>query len=178
MDFDPLNFKLESLFAIAPTQVANLLLTSYVSTNKPQIILQSKCTKNSIIKKSRDDVTLFPQINCTINHDWIDDTIVLSSTRKADNAPVPASLWDKRIIASFPEKHIDIEILSLFRLAALSFYRKSIRKSFILHLRQHFPNEWISYLAGKRYAKEGEKSEFEKTLEAGVDVLQRADDAT
>ena len=40
-DFNLLDFKLESLFTIAPTQVVNLLLVSYISTNKPKIVLKS-----------------------------------------------------------------------------------------------------------------------------------------
>ena len=52
-DFDLLNSQLGLLFAIAPTQVANLFLTSYILTNKSQIILQLLCTKNSTIKNYR-----------------------------------------------------------------------------------------------------------------------------
>ena len=103
----------------------------------------------------RSTSTTFPSIDVIISHDWIDDSIVLSSTRKADKAPVPASLWNKRLMASFPDEKIDVEMLSLFRKVALSRCRINIRRSLVAYLRCRFPVEWLAYLQGYRDAKNG-----------------------
>ena len=83
--------ELEWLYAVTPTQPANLLLASLFNalakTNSRREPLTSPSKSTTI-----DQFTYFPFINVSIEHDWIDDTIVISPTRKADNAPVPASL--------------------------------------------------------------------------------------
>ena len=145
---------LEWLFAVAPAQPANLLLASFFSNERVRPVLPS-CSLRLI-----NDHTHFDSINVTINHDWIDETAALSQTRKADNAPIPASLWDKRIMASFPEKSIDLETLQVFRQLGLNLYRKNLRKSFIGHLRQSYPLDWIDYLQGKRSTGKGGNLNF------------------
>ena len=56
----------------------------------------------------------------------MNNAVVLSPTQKADNTLVPASLQDKRIMASFLSYTIDVKLLALFRQAALAFYQKNL----------------------------------------------------
>ena len=179
------NVDITWVLSIAPTQVASLIIASYFSSNLvPAAVPSLKLRSHSPIHPS--NTTTFHNINVTIPHDWIDNTVVLSATRKADNAPVPASLWDRRIMASFPDRPVNVELLSLFRRVGLSFYRKRLRRSFVSHLRQECPDEWSAFLGKIKHTNVsntpttvgGKKSEFQKTLEAGVDVLLRADNAT
>ena len=89
-------------------------------------------------------------------------------------------------MASFPDRPVNVELLSLFRRAGLSFYSKSLRRSFVSHLRQEYPDECSAFLGKIKHTNVsntpttvgGKKSEFQKTLEARVDVLLRADNAT
>ena len=172
------SMELDRLFDLSPTQPASLLLASMFTVTKSKLI-PSKPRVGKLQEPVKiSNQTMFDKIGVTINHDWIDDTVVLSPTRKADNAPVPASLWDKRIMASFPGKPITTELLALFRMVGMSWYRKNLRRSFINYLRYCFSSEWDDYLLGKRHTVKGGESEFQKSLEFGVDVLMRADRAS
>ena len=101
------------LVTVAPSQIANLLLSAYFSKDKA-VGVKLKNLSRSTPVSSPSQTTIFTAINRSISHDWIDDNIVFSPIQKANNAPVPALLWDKRIIASFPNKAIDLELLRLF----------------------------------------------------------------
>ena len=115
---------------VSPTQVANLLLSSYFFSDKVNGNYVD-ATPVTVPVKELSQSTTFRSIDRTINHDWIDDDIAFSLTQKADNAPIPTLLWDKRIIASFPERSVDDELLGFFRKVRLSLYRKNLRRSLV-----------------------------------------------
>ena len=37
-------------------------------------------------------ITRFDELNVEINHDWVDQSLISTSTRKEDKAPVPTTL--------------------------------------------------------------------------------------
>jgi len=88
-------------------------------------------------------------------------------------------LWDKRIIASFPNKAVDLELLWLFQQIGLSLYRRNLHRSFVTYLWYYYPTRWNLYLQGQcSTTKRGGEDEFFSILKAGVDVLKRADRAS
>ena len=99
--------------------------------------------------------TYFEDIKCSINHDWIDLSVVENNSHKSDEAPVPSHMWDKRIYSSFPlRKGLNL-LIKLLRNTLISVYRRKLTQSFIQYLSTTYPSLYNSYKRGHRNVNDG-----------------------
>ena len=94
MSLESTTFSLQQLKNIVPIQTLSLILNACV--------LQPSCrVKSSVsmpVNNHFDTVptsTTFSSINATISNDWIDQSLLVTSSRKEDKATMPTWLWDE-----------------------------------------------------------------------------------
>ena len=102
-------------------------------------------------------IAYFITIETSINHDWIDESVASSTARRSDKAPIPDSIWDQRLIATFTDRPVDLKFLSTLKKWALSRHRVNLRHLFAHYLRITFSFEWQDFLRRKRLSCKGGK---------------------
>jgi len=161
-----------------PTQPLSLVLKSYLTSIQPlEKVLQ---TSPIPVEKPSSEATFFPDIGVSISNTWTTMDLNSERSKKADNAPVPSELWDRRLSLSFPSDRGILHLASCLRTMALTWYRRRMLHSLCTYLRSSFPNEYSNYLLGQRKTLHRggmELSDFLKSLESGRDVLKRAADS-
>ena len=168
LDLEPSGLDIDSLVNIPPIQVLSLIINSYLSS-------KSVSKANSVSQQMKihppSSSTHFEEINTTINDDWIDVSLVEKSSRKEDKAPVPSSLWDNRVLLSFPGRTGVPNLIIVLRSFLLRIYRKRLTKSLLLYLRSSFHSKWTNYVNGSRTHMKG--GDLDKSIRAGKDVIAK-----
>ena len=139
---------LGTMFNFIPFQPLNSILAAFFTPKSPNLQLQLlHYFELFLLPVSRS--TYFATVVTSINHDCIDESIVLSTPKKSDKAPIPASLWDKRLIAMFPNCPVALKVLNTLIKWALSRHRVNLRQSFAGYLQIAFYFEWQDIFRGK-----------------------------
>ena len=160
--------------AFLPTQSLTLVLNFYLKAVSPALNLSVTTKKAVGSGHVPSPTTTFPSIGVTINHDWADTDY--EQQVKSDSAPVPSSLWDKRLEASFPDRRGLTMLIRCLRMLSLLRYRRLLLGSFLTYLRRSFPEQWLSYCQGSRTSHHG--GDFCKSIEGGRDVIRKAANST
>ena len=163
----------KDLIQINPVQVLGLVIRCYLSTSSSS---RSHLPYQDKPITTISPTTTFSSINVTINNDWIDETLVEKSSRKEDKAPVPTFLWNKRIMASFPNRNGVMKLISAMRNFLIRVCRKRLTRSLIVFLRSSFGTDWKDYLRGSRAHRKG--GIFIRSVNAGKDVLIKMSQAS
>ena len=169
------SLSIDDIITYVPTQPLSLVLKSYLMCKRPK----DKIVKipPMPLKGSQQNVTFFSDIGVSITNEWTAMDFNSERSKKADNAPVPSELWDKRLTLSFDSDRKILTLANCLRTLALSWYRRQTLRSFCNYLRRSFPEDYTNYLLGQRktqYKGEVKQSDFLKSIEIGRDVLKRA----
>ena len=160
----------DQLWSFLPVQPLSLILKSYLVSIPSKSRVQFKENRSLPLISV---TTHFPHINQTINDSWTDSMSDESRSKKADKAPVPSELWDRRLILSFPNRNGVIILANGLRKLCLRWHIRNIFLSFITYLRSTYSTQLDLYMSGLR-GTQIMGGGFLKSVEMGRDVIKRA----
>jgi len=127
----------EDLIILSPVQPLGQVLHAFFCS-KPLVKSFIQMAKK---EEALPAFTRFDELNVEINHDWVDQSLISTSTRKEDKAPVPTALWDRRIIVSFCNNPNAGKLIEPLRSFLIRVYRRRLLKSFINYIGRKFPGK-------------------------------------
>jgi hypothetical protein len=87
--------------------------------------------------------TWLPDLQLYLSHDWITPDLVTDKAAKRDDADIPVSLWDRRILLIFPHS---LRAINWLRQRLLFLRGRALYKEFVCYLRSTYGFSWCQQL--------------------------------
>ena len=135
--------------SLIPIQPLSLVVQSLIRTKITHELTNAKQKVPQFVPIEEE--TFFNKSNITMSNNWVHSKAANKISSTSDNTPVPCILWDDRLRLSFPTKRNIMDLVTLLRPLALSWYWKRVTKSLLACLRTSYFSHYLAYLAGQRY---------------------------